>query len=118
MNDNKPKVNMKTVRWVEIVSRLTSDDGTTLFDMDNAMEVIQQKEKAIDEYCYIIHDRDVYEEDTDTHKKGDLKPPHVHLLLKFKKKQPQKLGIRLSVPGPCQCPWQVPVCHSGCFRKL
>ena len=49
MNDNKPKVNMKTVRWVEIVSRLTSDDGTTLFDMDNAMEVIQQKEKAIDE---------------------------------------------------------------------
>ena len=92
MNNNKPKINMKTVRWVEIVSRLTSDDGTTLFDMDNAMEVIQQKEKAIDEYCYIIHDRDVYEEDTDTHKKGDLKPPHVHLLLKFKKKQPQKLG--------------------------
>ncbi len=91
MHEEK-KINMKTVRWVEIVSRLASDDGTPLFDMDNAMEVIQQKENAIAEFCHITHDRDVYEEDTETHKKGDLKPPHVHLLLKFKKNQPQKLG--------------------------
>ncbi len=90
--EDKPNINMKTVRWVEIVSRLTSDDGTTLFDMDNALEVIQQKENAIAEFCYIIHDRDVYEENTETRKKGDLKPPHIHLLLKFKKNQPQKLG--------------------------
>ena len=92
MHEEKKKINLKTVRWVEIVSRLTSDDGTPLFDMDNAMEVVQQKENAIAEFCHIIHDRDVYEEDTETHKKGDLKPPHVHLLLKFKKNQPQKLG--------------------------
>lgn len=92
MGEDKKAMNLKTVRWVEIVSRLASDDGTTLFDMDNALEVIRQKEKAIAEYCYIIHDRDTYEEDTETHRQGDLKPPHVHLLLRFKKNQPQKLG--------------------------
>lgn len=92
MEEEKKKINMKTVRWVEIVSRLTSDDGVVLFDIDNAMEVIQQKEKVIDDYCYVIHDRDTYEEDSETHKQGDLKPAHVHLLIKFKKNQPQKLG--------------------------
>ena len=85
-------INLKSVRWVEIVSRLTSDTGETLFDVDAAMDVIQSKEKVIMEYAYIIHDRDSYEQDTESHKKGDLKPPHIHLLLKFKNNQPQKIG--------------------------
>lgn len=91
MSEEK-KINLKSVRWVEIVSRLTSDDGTVLFDVDNAMEIIQQKEKVIAEYCFIIHDRDTYDKDAEAHKQGDLKPPHIHLLLKFKKNQPQKIG--------------------------
>lgn len=92
MDEEKKKRNLKSVRWTEIVSRLTSDDGTVLFNIDNAIEVIQQKEKVIAEYAYIIHDKDIYEQDSETHKKGDLKPPHIHLLLKFENNQPQKIG--------------------------
>jgi len=91
MGESK-KINLKSVRWVEIVSRLTSDDGSTLFDVDNAMDVIQLKEKVIMEYAYIIHDKDTYDEDNEHHKKGELKPPHIHLLLKFQNNQPQKIG--------------------------
>ena len=81
----------KSVRRIEIVSRLHADDGSLLFDMDKAASVIQSKKKIIRQYAYIIHDKDTYEEDSDTHRKGDLKPPHIHLLLNFEENQPQKM---------------------------
>ena len=76
-----------TVRHVEIVSRLYANDGSILFDVDNALEVIQSKISIIKNYCYIIHDRDIYEADTEGHKKGELKPQHIHMLLKFQDDQ-------------------------------
>lgn len=37
-----------------------------------------------------LHDKDVYEEDTEDHKKGDLKKPHYHVMLSFPgKKNPE-----------------------------
>lgn len=80
-----------TVRHVEIVSRLYANDGSILFDVDNALEVIQSKISIIKNYCYIIHDRDIYEADTEGHKKGELKPQHIHMLLKFQDDQPQHI---------------------------
>jgi len=81
----------KSIRRAEIVSRLYADDGTVLFDVDKAMAVIQEKNNIIKYYAYIIHDKDVYEKDSEAHKKGTLKPPHIHLLLSFEQNQPQKL---------------------------
>ena len=86
-NSSKPKTT--TVRRIEIVSRLYADDGTVLFDMDKAAAVIQAKKGVIKEYAYIVHDKDTYDNDSGAHKKGDLKPPHVHLLLRFEDNQPQ-----------------------------
>lgn len=93
--DNAPnkvsKGNEKTVRRIEIVSRLKDDNGNVLFDMDKLPIILKEKEKVIKDYCYIIHDKDVYEETTEKHQEGDLKPAHIHLLLRFKEDQPQKI---------------------------
>ena len=35
------------------------------------------------DYVFVLHDKDVYEEDTEDHKKGDLKPKHYHLILRW-----------------------------------
>lgn len=80
-----------SVRRIEIVSRLKDDNGNVLFDMDKLPGVLKEKEKIIRDYCYIIHDKDVYEETTEKHQEGDLKPAHIHLLLRFKEDQPQKI---------------------------
>lgn len=34
-------------------------------------------------FAYILHDKDVYDEDTEEHKVGDLKKPHIHCVLNF-----------------------------------
>jgi len=80
-----------TVRQIEIVSRLTADDGSILFDVENAKAVIHSKIDIIKYYSFIIHDKDIYEEDMKDHTKGELKPAHIHLLLKFKEDQPQHI---------------------------
>ena len=81
-----------SIRRCEIVS-LLEKDGTVLFDMDNMKEVL--KKDCIKDYCYIIHDKDRYskaeEKRNPDHKQGELKPPHIHLLLRFENNQPQKL---------------------------
>lgn len=91
MANESNKGNEKTVRRIEIVSRLKDNEGNILFDMDKLPGVLKEKEKIIRDYCYIIHDKDVYEETTEKHKKGDLKPAHVHLLLRFKDDQIQRV---------------------------
>ena len=82
----------KSIRRCEIVSRLEKD-GTVLFDMDNMKEVL--KKDCIRDFSYIIHDKDRYskaeEKRNPEHKQGELKPPHIHLLLRFENNQPQKL---------------------------
>lgn len=49
-----------------------------------------ESQQAQIDYCkenlpcaWALHDKDVYEKDSDTHKTGDLKKPHVHFVCKF-----------------------------------
>lgn len=83
-----------SLRRCEIVSKLVDEEGNVFFDMEN-MKTQLEKRDCIQDYCYIIHDKDVYteqeEEKNPTHVAGELKPAHIHLLLRFKKNQPQKL---------------------------
>lgn len=91
MANESNKGNEKTVRRIEIVSRLKDDNGNVLFDMDKLPDILKSKEKLIKDYLFVIHDRDIYEETTEKHQEGDLKPAHIHLLLRFKDDQPQKI---------------------------
>lgn len=75
---------MPSVRACEIVSRLNNDDGEVLFDMDKLSEILEAKSHVINNYAYIIHDKDLYT------KAGEFKPAHIHLVLKFERSQPQK----------------------------
>lgn len=85
---------MPSVRACEIVSRLNNDDGEILFDMDKLSEILEAKSHVINNYAYIIHDKDLYtkadESRNPKHKAGEFKPAHIHLVLKFERSQPQK----------------------------
>lgn len=85
---------MPSVRACEIVSRLNNDDGEVLFDMDKLSEILKTKSHVINNYAYIIHDKDLYtkadESRNPKHKAGEFKPAHIHLVLKFERSQPQK----------------------------
>ena len=81
-----------SIRRCEIVSNLEKD-GKLLFDMDNLEKIL--KRNCIKDYCYIVHNRDRYsqsdEKKNPDHKQGELKPAHIHLLLRFETNQPQHL---------------------------
>lgn len=85
---------MPSVRACEIVSRLNNDDGEVLFDMDKLSEILKTKSHVINNYAYIIHDKDLYtkadESRNPKHKAGEFNPAHIHLVLKFERSQPQK----------------------------
>lgn len=80
------KKNRSTIRQCEIVSKLKDEEGHILFDLDNAHLIIRRR-TCIEKYSFIVHDKDTYTEEDEKnnplHKQGTLKPPHVHLLLKF-----------------------------------
>ena len=84
---------LPSVRSCEIVSRLYNDEGEVLFDMEKLSDVLKAKSHIIKEYAFIIHDKDVYTEADERknpdHKEGEFKPAHIHLLLRFERKQPQ-----------------------------
>ncbi len=84
---------MPNVRSCEIVSRLYNDDGEMLFDLNALPDILDGKSNAIQEWAYCIHNKDVYTEEdekrTPEHKSGTLKPEHIHLVLRFKRNQPQ-----------------------------
>lgn len=86
---------LPTVRSCEIVSRLKNDEGETLFDIDTLPQKLAEKSHIIRDYAYIIHDRDTYTEADESvnpkHKSGTFKPEHIHLYLRFKRNQPQKI---------------------------
>ena len=85
---------MKSLRRCEIVSNLKKGEEI-LFDMENLKKVLSEKNNVIRDFSYIIHDKDTYTEDDEEknpeHKAGELKPEHIHLLLRFENNQPQKL---------------------------
>jgi hypothetical protein len=87
-------IKLPSVRACEIVSRLNNDDGEVLFDMDKLSEILEAKSHVINNYAYIIHDKDLYtkadESRNPKHKAGEFKPAHIHLVLKFERSQPQK----------------------------
>ena len=87
-------IKLPSVRAWEIVSRLNNDDGEVLFDMDKLSESLKAKSHVINNYAYIIHDKDLYtkadESRNPKHKAGEFKPAHIHLVLKFERSQPQK----------------------------
>lgn len=35
------------------------------------------------DYVFVLHDKDVYEKDSEEHKTGDIKPKHYHLILRW-----------------------------------
>lgn len=41
------------------------------------------KYKTITNWAYILHDKDLYTEEDDVNKKGTLKPPHFHIVLRL-----------------------------------
>lgn len=82
----------KSIRRCEIVSQLEKD-GAVLFDVANMIENLRRD--CIRDYCYIIHDKDRYSQSEEKrnpdHRQGELKPAHIHLLLRFETNQPQHL---------------------------
>ena len=82
----------KSIRRCEIVSNLEKD-GKALFDMNNMKKVLTRG--CIKDYCFVIHDKDRYsladEKKSPAHRQGELKPAHIHLLLRFETNQPQHL---------------------------
>lgn len=62
--------------------------------MDKLSEILKTKSHVINNYAYIIHDKDLYtkadESRNPKHKAGEFKPAHIHLVLKFERSQPQK----------------------------
>lgn len=79
-----------TIRQCEIVSNLYDKEEKILFDMGELDSILAQK-TCILQYSYIVHDKDTYTKEDEKrnpeHKAGTLKPPHIHLLLKFNSPQ-------------------------------
>lgn len=84
------------VRCCEIVVPLKDDSGNTILDIKNMEKVL--KDSRIVNYCYIIHDKDTYSAEEEQvcpeHKEGDLKPVHIHLLLKLNLPQYSEIVAR------------------------
>lgn len=58
--------------------------------LEQVGEILNNKSKQIERFAYILHDKDVYQEDICEHatgevkhKKGDFKEPHIHIYLKL-----------------------------------
>ncbi|MBP1890125.1 signal recognition particle GTPase [Clostridium moniliforme] len=67
-----------SLRRCEVVSQITET-----FNIENIKKVLNEKD-CIKEYAYIIHDKDKNEN-------GELKKPHIHLIMRFKNNQPQNI---------------------------
>ncbi|EGC74308.1 hypothetical protein HMPREF0490_01925 [Lachnospiraceae bacterium 6_1_37FAA] len=88
MRKRKTNQGNLSMRRCEIVSNLESEDGEELFSIERMKQVLEEKSKTcIKEFSYIIHDKDVYTEEderkNEKYKCGELKPKHIHLLLRF-----------------------------------
>ena len=52
---------------------------TESYDCYSVLKWIRQRH----DYVFVYHDKDEYEEDSEKHKKGDLKPPHYHVIIRW-----------------------------------
>ncbi len=84
----------KTIRACEIVSRLKNDKDETIINIEELPKNLADKANCIKEYAYIIHNKDIYTTEDEAknpeHKAGTLKPEHIHLIIRFKRNQPQQ----------------------------
>ena len=84
-----------SIRSCEVVTRLNDDKGNPIINMDKIKEVLAEKKNCIRNYAYIIHDKDSFSAEEESknpaHKAGTLKPAHVHVILRFKANQPQRI---------------------------
>ena len=78
-NENKTMINR---RLMEITTQ------QKYLKQDKIEKVLKEKKKDIEQYAYILHDKDVYTKDEEIknnlHKEGTIKPAHYHIELKFK----------------------------------
>ncbi|MDR2284395.1 MAG: hypothetical protein LBE37_14345 [Sphingobacterium sp.] len=74
-----------TMRQCEVVTRLKDNDGNVLFNLEKLPTILGKS--CIKEWAYIVHDQCKYEadeiKDCSTYNIGDLKPEHVHIVVKF-----------------------------------
>ncbi len=88
------KSNPKTIRSCEVETKFEDGDGKVFITMEKVEEVLKEHANCIRDYAYIIHDQDTYtaeeEQETPEHKAGTLKAPHIHVLLRFDRNQPQQ----------------------------
>jgi hypothetical protein len=91
-NNTKPS----SVRSAEVVSRLKTNEGTEIISMEKVKNIITEHQACIESYAAIIHDKDTYtaedEKSNPEHKAGELKPAHIHVMMKFKHNNPQHIG--------------------------
>lgn len=82
-----------SVQHCEIVSNIYKEDGSCYWTPESIAQVLIAKKDCIEKYSYIVHDKDTYTEEDEkknpSHKCGMLKPPHIHLLLRFHRDQIQ-----------------------------
>lgn len=78
-NENKTKI---VKRLMEITTQ------QKYLKQDKIEKVLKEKKKDIEQYAYILHDKDVYTKDEEIknnlHKEGTIKPAHYHIELKLK----------------------------------
>lgn len=67
-----------TLRRCEVVSQITET-----FNVDSIKNILNEKD-CIKDYAYIVHDKDKNND-------GELKAPHIHLIMRFKNNQPQNV---------------------------
>ena len=75
-----------TLRRCEVVSQITET-----FNVDSIKNILNEKD-CIKDYAYIVHDKDKNND-------GELKAPHIHLIMRFKNNQPQNVKYI----SPLQC---------------
>lgn len=81
-----------SVRMIEVTTRLYDNEGKEYINLDFVKKFLSEK-SCIEQYAYIVHDKDAYSEEDagEEHEAGDLKAPHIHIMMKFEKSQPQHI---------------------------
>lgn len=79
-----------TVRMIEVTTKLHDNEGNEYINLELVQKVLNERTR-IREYAYIVHDKDTYSEEDagEDHEIGDLKAPHIHIMMRFS--QPQHL---------------------------
>lgn len=92
--DTEKAATPKTIRSCEVETRFEDDKGKTFITVEKVEKVLNEHANCIKDYAYIVHDQDTYtaeeEEKSPEHKAGTLKAPHIHIMLRFERKQPQQ----------------------------